>query len=692
MTELHGTNVAAGVIPFTDADVYPTHFSVYGKGGWHEVSTISERDAIPTARRAVGMAVSVLENGKVYILKEDGWEEIPIVANLADVAFSGNYQDLTNTPDVYTKTEIDNKLTSAYIYKGTVASYENLPTDGLTAGDVYNVVDTGANYAWTGTEWDKLSETISLESVGSSLEYSGSTLTLKNPKGTELSSVTIESSSPAVDDSTIHLNESSQLEVIGSKTVNNIVKADWIGTYEEYQAAKEAGIITSTTVCIVTDDEETVDYYTKDEVDGLLSTALRFVPITYAELKALRDAGNLTAGTSYRITDYVTTTRGVSANLSEPSRSAGHQFDVIIEAIGPSEFAEVASCALHEGDTYFADQNISSWQIWYSIDNDVTKYYWADETNGKGVIYRMIDDKRNDLPYDFKNIQFYRDKSLSKYANSHLASRFVAADGFYYTFSDVTGGVITDFSLADNDNNGNVMDICNKNSDNYAQNLNNNVFLQLDGSRAVLSNTFGINCMNNTMGQTMYSKFGSMCYNNVLHDCGYNTIGNSFYNNTGGQSFGYNFIVSRFYNNAFNHGFTGNYVNDGFLNNTIGNGFAYNSVGPAVQYLTTGAYFYYNELKGNNFYVKTPAATNASRFSGIILHASVSGSSSTNLLDLTALETGTKYPREIKKDANEQVLITWNVGNATTGKYKTSITATDWLDLASTLEVENWES
>ena len=53
-------------------------------------------------------------------------------------------------------TAINAAIASAYIYKGSVASYANLPSSGNTTGDVYNVEDTGMNYAWTGTAWDAL--------------------------------------------------------------------------------------------------------------------------------------------------------------------------------------------------------------------------------------------------------------------------------------------------------------------------------------------------------------------------------------------------------------------------------------------------------------------------------------------------------------------------------------------------------
>jgi hypothetical protein len=64
--------------------------------------------------------------------------------------------------DAYTKEEVDAKVSSLFRYKGTVDSYADLPTENLVVGDTYNVKDTGANYAWNGEEWDKLSETIDL--------------------------------------------------------------------------------------------------------------------------------------------------------------------------------------------------------------------------------------------------------------------------------------------------------------------------------------------------------------------------------------------------------------------------------------------------------------------------------------------------------------------------------------------------
>lgn len=107
--------------------------------------------------------------------------------SLSTVATSGSYNDLSNKPtiptvdvtksyvdtqlatkanasNVYTKSEVDSKVSSVYRVKGSVASYANLPTTNVQIGDVYNVTDTGANYVATATTptWGKLSETVDL--------------------------------------------------------------------------------------------------------------------------------------------------------------------------------------------------------------------------------------------------------------------------------------------------------------------------------------------------------------------------------------------------------------------------------------------------------------------------------------------------------------------------------------------------
>jgi hypothetical protein len=79
-----------------------------------------------------------------------------------DTAISTAVSPKANSADVYTKSEIDGKLSGAMHFKGTVATVSALPSTGNVQGDMYNVLSTGANYAWDGSAWDKLSENIDL--------------------------------------------------------------------------------------------------------------------------------------------------------------------------------------------------------------------------------------------------------------------------------------------------------------------------------------------------------------------------------------------------------------------------------------------------------------------------------------------------------------------------------------------------
>lgn len=56
-------------------------------------------------------------------------------------------------------------IASMYKYKGSKATYEELPTSGNTAGDVWNVEANEMNYAWTGSAWDSLGGIFSIDAI-----------------------------------------------------------------------------------------------------------------------------------------------------------------------------------------------------------------------------------------------------------------------------------------------------------------------------------------------------------------------------------------------------------------------------------------------------------------------------------------------------------------------------------------------
>lgn len=132
-----------------------------------------------------GILVSVQEENSVYMLVDydkilstdySGWLRVD-AGNAEQVEVIDNLTSDSTTAALSAKQgkvlmgEIDGvkaKVTSIYTPKGSVDSYDKLPTENLTAGDVYNVVaaygnyPAGTNWAWTGTEWDALGGNIDL--------------------------------------------------------------------------------------------------------------------------------------------------------------------------------------------------------------------------------------------------------------------------------------------------------------------------------------------------------------------------------------------------------------------------------------------------------------------------------------------------------------------------------------------------
>lgn len=288
--------------------------------------------------------------------------------------------------------------------------------------------------------------------------------------------------------------------------------------------------------------------------------------LQWNELKTIRDSKALVADTKYRIVDYQCTT------TQENTRSAEHQFDIVLLALSEDKLAEQGWTMMHDNiyyvtfsdgitkkcywypkdlthvnvvdvDTklglddayidqftvnetnktiissdwnstqlemaeeqnatynYFQNSKLEAWKVWYSLDNDTTRFAWADDrdyivcdlgagdekffrnpqddytgfygwfvsdgysvwtdtetpqvgsytyddtgtrmggdntnikdvgADGRGVIYRLIDECNNDCPYDFKNIQYKR-----KVNNNSMPDNNGNNYSFLYTFSIV---------------------------------------------------------------------------------------------------------------------------------------------------------------------------------------------------------------------------------------------------------------
>ena len=381
--------------------------------------------------------------------------------------------------------------------------------------------------------------------------------------------------------------------------------------------------------------------YIKNTTNEIVDfTPISIVNITYNELKELRDNSKLKPSQYYRITDFVTTV----ANDPE-AQSAGHPFDIIVMASKENKLQEECYAIQHEGDTYFDNCNLAAWKIWYCLDNDNTKYAWADTTYGKGVIYRMIDEWQNDCPYDFKNVQFKRywanginitknedepkDIILQGYygtaSNTNIFTEGIDTNDslFCFTFTrlnnifvdyekdSVTQSKVLDESIQtegfDIDANDNKLN--NPNAYNFHNRCRNNILkptevgLLVDTKEymaLVLLNNVFITVkiddpevyqppFDNTLGVSCYNNtFGNGCHSNSFgNGCVINTFGNSCYSNSFGNDC---------HNNTFGNGCHSNSFGNGCADNTFGNGCDHNSFGNDCDSNTFGNSCYSNSF------------------------------------------------------------------------------------------------
>ena len=175
----------------------PTNVSAFVNDAGYLTNYI-ENDPVFSASASAGITSQDITNWNRKSDFSGSYNDLSDKPNL----FSGNYNDLSNKPSIpsttsdltndsgfidnstdnltnyykksetYNKTEIDNKVSSVYKYKGTVSTYQDLPNQGLVIGDVYNVESDGSNYAWTGTLWDKLGGDIDLSGYQTKIDNS----------------------------------------------------------------------------------------------------------------------------------------------------------------------------------------------------------------------------------------------------------------------------------------------------------------------------------------------------------------------------------------------------------------------------------------------------------------------------------------------------------------------------------------
>lgn len=129
------------------------------------VSSVTEESYLTdvqwTACNAVGLAETGLGNVATDTLKN---KVGPATAETDGLMSAEDCAKLSafGTADRYA---LKSDITAMYRYRGSKAAFGDLPADGAAVGDVWNVEDTGMNYAWTGETWDALGEIFEIQSI-----------------------------------------------------------------------------------------------------------------------------------------------------------------------------------------------------------------------------------------------------------------------------------------------------------------------------------------------------------------------------------------------------------------------------------------------------------------------------------------------------------------------------------------------
>ena len=223
-------------------------------------------------------------------------DNLLVDTNAMNAALAGK----ANKAEVYTKGEVDAKVSSVYKYKGSVANEAALPEDSNTTGDVYNVEDTGMNYAWDGTQWDKLGGDVDLTSYltkeSAETTYAKkSEIANKADKATTLAGYGIED---AYTKSHVDTELGKKLDSItASSTYATITTVSGIEEVIPEEASSDNQLVTSDTLS---------EYSTKSAADTLY--AAKSVESTVSSLSTKVDgkADKATTLSGYGITDAYT--------------------------------------------------------------------------------------------------------------------------------------------------------------------------------------------------------------------------------------------------------------------------------------------------------------------------------------------------------------------------------------------------
>ena len=133
-------------------------------------------------------------------------------------------------------------------YKGSVATYADLPTTGQTTGDVWNVEEDDSNYAWNGTTWDKLGATFNAENYYTKSQVDDISTALEGDiNSLEATVSTIQTDLGDLGDQVVDVQNSRQKSIVTS--THTIPSSAWSATTKKV-SVPVAGVTSQDTVFV----------------------------------------------------------------------------------------------------------------------------------------------------------------------------------------------------------------------------------------------------------------------------------------------------------------------------------------------------------------------------------------------------------------------------------------------------------
>ena len=153
----------------------------YFGGAYDEVEIALQ--ALETELTTVKAQIGTVVEGKTIVdmIEESIYDDSAIRAHIATIeedylkesdklSLIEEIGKKANAEDVYTKDEVNGIVSGVYHYRGTKATYAELPTEGQVIGDVWNIetaditygILPGDNVVWNGSSWDKLAGVVDL--------------------------------------------------------------------------------------------------------------------------------------------------------------------------------------------------------------------------------------------------------------------------------------------------------------------------------------------------------------------------------------------------------------------------------------------------------------------------------------------------------------------------------------------------